>query len=366
MYRFIKLLIIYILFESLNVCNGGQQPQTLDLFEGARRELMDAATIAAQAQLGENNNTADKLAMMYLFTNPHSDRMKLLRASIGLSSENVFPTTPTILYVFTQPNQVETMKLELGKWLLPNVIVVPITNESWQIHPSAQDERSWHGKGWNADYRIMGNWRLGYMPVFARAMGHRYVLQIDDDSFILSPVGFNLVEAFDRKGYLMGARCISRDVPFVIWGLPELARYYLVTHKLMPTTLFEHCNPPNLTGLYSRFSGQPMLGERSPEEVHALEELKLPSEGGWDMTVLYGNWVMWRLDWWFRPEVNNFVQLALASGGTVRERWVDQAVIAMIWQIFVRKDQLLLTNFTYQHTKDPRIANEFLSKHSRV
>ncbi|GIL51779.1 hypothetical protein Vafri_7689 [Volvox africanus] len=362
MYRFIILLIINIVFESLNVCNAGQQPQTLDLFEGARRELMDAATIAAQTQLGEYNNNVDKLAMIYLSSNPHSDRIRFLRASIGLCSENVFPTTPTTVYVFTQPHQ-----LELGKWLLPNVIVVPITNESWQIHPSSRDERSWHGKRWySGDYRIMGNWRLGYMPVFARDMGHRYVLQIDDDSFILSPVGFNLVEAFDRKGYLMGARNIMTDHPYVTWGLPELARYYLVTHKLMPATLFEHCNPPNLTGLYSRLSDKQMLEEISPEEVHALEELKLPSEGGWDMTILYGNLVMWSLDWWFRPEVNNFVQLAIASGSTVRERWGDQAVIAMIWQMFVRKDQFLQFNFTYEHTKDPRISNEFLSKHSRL
>ncbi|EFJ47445.1 hypothetical protein VOLCADRAFT_92164 [Volvox carteri f. nagariensis] len=171
---------------------------------------------------------------------------------------------------------------------------------------------------------------------------------LDDDAFIRSPVGFNIVETFDKQGYLMAARNIVHDIPWVTWGLPELVRYYLVTHKVVPATLFEHCNPPNLTGLYSTMWS---------------DSLHQPTEGGWDRMVIFTNLVMWNLDWWFSPLVNRFVHLCVASGGVVDQRWNEQAVITMAWQIFVRKEQFFMFNFSFEHTKGSYIADQFFEEH---
>ncbi|EFJ49408.1 hypothetical protein VOLCADRAFT_104304 [Volvox carteri f. nagariensis] len=243
------------------------------------------------------------------------------------------------------------LKRELGQWLLPNVLVLPITEDSWRVPSSSSDDRFWHLKHlWNQDYRLMGTWRLTYMPAFARDMGHRYVMQLDDDSFIMSPVGFNIVELFDKQSYLLAARNIMKDVPTVTWGLPELTRFYLVANKIVPTRLFEHCKPHDLSGLYTKLSIA--KGHEFPDEqTKDLNRLRLPKSGGWDMTILYGNCLMWSLDWWFKPEVNRFVQLCLASGGVVNYRWNEQAVISMMWQVFVKKEQFLMFNFTYLHSK---------------
>ena len=36
-----------------------------------------------------------------------------------------------------------------------------------------------------------------------------------------------------------------------VWGLPELARFFIVSSGIEPEgTIYKHCNPPNISGLY--------------------------------------------------------------------------------------------------------------------
>ena len=89
------------------------------------------------------------------------------------------------------------------------------------------------------------------VPLAWLAAPRRYVLQLDDDSYILSPVQRNLVQMFDQEGYLLAARQHQQESAVVSWGLPELARYFLTTQKVAPTILFDFCDPPSIEGLFS-------------------------------------------------------------------------------------------------------------------
>jgi hypothetical protein len=59
-------------------------------------------------------------------------------------------------------------------------------------------------------------------PLAGARCARRYVLQMDDDSWVLESVGYNLVELFRHKGFLLGAQRQYRDPPTVTWGLPEV------------------------------------------------------------------------------------------------------------------------------------------------
>ena len=133
--------------------------------------------------------------------------------------------------------------------------------------------------------------------------------------------------------------------------------------------------------------------------------------GGWNRTVLFGNFLMFSLDWWFLPrvsclaaarlrgrclmlvrdlrlgprsvpsctelrqplvecsaqasdarsvlpccQVNEFTQLCRATGGAFTYRWNEQGVIAMLNQIFVKPEQFLFFSFKYAHRIPPATA----------
>jgi hypothetical protein len=68
-----------------------------------------------------------------------------------------------------------------------------------------------------------------------------------------------------------------------VWGLAELANFYLTSNKLQPkSALFQHLEPPTMDGLYS-----------APVKVN----------GGYDGSILWGNFVILSTELWARPEV---------------------------------------------------------------
>jgi hypothetical protein len=106
-----------------------------------------------------------------------------------------------------------------------------------------------------------------------------------------------------------------------------------VLSKQVTGSLWQHCTPPNLDGLFSQNANS------YPDRV----------EPGWDALCLYGNFVLISTDWWYREDVQRFLDLVLATGAHYRFRWNEQAVIGMAWQLFCPLDNFFLYNFEYEH-----------------
>lgn len=85
-----------------------------------------------------------------------------------------------------------------------------------------------------------------------RKHGYRYILQTDDDAFLEKPFTSNLIQLMTEHKLYMAARVISEDEPAVLWGLAELAKFFLLTELVSPISLFNHCSPHNFNGVYSR------------------------------------------------------------------------------------------------------------------
>lgn len=179
------------------------------------------------------------------------------------------------------------------------------------------------------EYRKMGHWRLLFPCAFARKLGYKYLLQVDTDSDVMEELTFNILDVMEDGNLDIAARAITQDV--ATWGLSELTRYFIISEQISPTTLYDHCNPPNIDGLYTANSEQASQGL------------------GWDRMVLHGNFVVYNLEFWFREDVQEYVRLILSTGGHFRFRWNEQAVVAMVWQIFVPKERFKKFSFKYQH-----------------
>ena len=104
-------------------------------------------------------------------------------------------------------------------------------------------------------------------------------------------------------------------------GLAELTRYYLLANQLQPQTLFEHCDPPSLEGL---FSGKSTHQHRTSQSSNVTQAV---NGNGWDYVYIYGNCLLTDVrELWFREDVQRYISLVVSSGGHFRFRWNEQAV----------------------------------------
>ena len=151
----------------------------------------------------------------------------------------------------------------------------------------------------------------------------------------------------------MAGRNVWPDKAEVVWGLPELARFFIVSvlKRDPPGTLYQHCSPKSLDGLYTHH-GSPANSSYTVGGGGTKPGSSGGGGGGWDRSIIYGNFLLMQLKFWQSVEVQEFVRLCLESGGTTKHRWVDQAVEAMVWQLFVPPKKFILftdAQIKYKH-----------------
>jgi len=249
---------------------------------------------------------------------------------------NFVKTNPADVFVFTVAGDDQsTSSLAECLATLPNFYVVDMIKHAaplgWGTPDHLKDRRLWGGP-WTEGYRQMGHWRLTKQFSLMKNLGYRYALQIDDDSLFPSPgVSENLFETMKREKLKIGGRASFPEGHNVALGLPELARYFIVSEKFEPSPLlYSHCKPPNMEGLFSDLTGK----ENAP---------------GWDRWMFYGNFVIFDLEWIHEEMVQRFINLISQSGGHFRFRWNEQASLAMVWQMFVREGEYKVFKFPYVH-----------------
>ena len=201
----------------------------------------------------------------------------------------------------------------------------------WYVPHHVRDRKSWTG-GWSEQYRVMGHWRLTVQFHLARTLGYEFLLQVDDDSEFPAPIKENLFREMKRDNLKIAGRATFPDADHVTVGLPELARYFLVTENFEPSPLlFSHCNPASMDGLVSAGKGSTRKGI------------------GWDRTSFYGNFVVYSVKFMLEEKVQRFLKLVERSGGHFMYRWNEQATIGMVWQMFVREGEYRIFDFPYKH-----------------
>ncbi|DBB14304.1 TPA: hypothetical protein ACH3X3_001241 [Trebouxia sp. C0006] len=288
----------------------------------------------AEARLKATDDKPDqrqlKMAMLLL----SSDAQQLC-CSLKNFSGHVSRWTPTDVFVFSPENRLQAAFEESGCHLgefAPTLIFLRI-HEHWETPEEAEDSSTWTATDTAGEnYRRMGHWRLAFQMEFALKLGYKYVLQTDDDSGFAEPIDTNLIKFLGANQVYMAARnIILEDPQDCTLGLAEIAKLFLVTERLVPTTLYsQSCEPSNISGLYTT-------------------ELGGPATGGYRTNYLYGNFVIISLDFWFQDQIQRFVRLVLRTGAHFRYRWNEQQVQTLVWKIFVPANNFHLFDFAYEH-----------------
>jgi hypothetical protein len=66
----------------------------------------------------------------------------------------------------------------------------------------------------------------------AMSLGYKWVLQMDDDSSIRERLTYNIVSLLNSRNAHLGARIIEENHLEYAWGLPELAKFYLISENI--------------------------------------------------------------------------------------------------------------------------------------
>lgn len=288
-------------------------------------------------------DNSDTLVATWIYSYSWGDERKMevesIKCSIRLFHNNIGGHTPARAYVFYRIAPPDSVKEEIKKYS-KRTHFIKLSDEDWKIPENAEKKRDrWTTTGFGDDYRLMGHWRLTHFLTFFYKLGFKYVLFLDDDSYVWGPIEEHLVKGFKEKQISVAYKNVAHDEE-PARGLAELARYFIVSNSYTPTQLYKDCKPDNIMGVYTG---------------------KLDKDG-WQYSVMYGNFVIIGLDFYFQPLVQEFLKLVINTGDQIVHRWNEQLVFGMIRLMFAKPENDLKMQFKFEHGDRDRHNARFCPK----
>jgi hypothetical protein len=285
-----------------------------DIDEEQKVALEQSAEHAIQYLSRPLVDNENRLAVMLVFafdlsspvTETAAERLTYLHCSLSQIHSKIGKFTPIDVYLWLSPGSLSY----LPTWIrqqFPTVIVMSIPIASWKVPSNVGHPLTWRffGEVFSEDYFLMGRWRMMFAMHFVRRLNYQFMLQIDDDSFQLQQISFNIVDHFKRHKLHMGIRGrMFVEVDKVLSGLMPLTRYWMETRNLttptaFPGTIFQHTTPANIDGI---------------------------TLNGWDKLIHSGCFVVLGTAFWFDETVQDFLNTILSTGSDIEMRWTEQAV----------------------------------------
>lgn len=173
---------------------------------------------------------------------------------------------------------------------------------------------------------------LGLWDLVAAA-GYEYVMRMDEDSFLRSPIRYNLFDFVASRGFEYAYRLSSWEAdpnPTVFGTFHALVRDHIERHGLTEQVersgwLLEPCVPPRTVANFTLRRCGPILGP-------------------------YNNFFVTRVGFWRRPDVQAFLRTINESQTIYFERLNDILWHGAAYQLFLRRSQVHMFNdFAYEH-----------------
>lgn len=207
--------------------------------------------------------------------------------------------------------------------------------------------------------------RIGYkhmcrfysLQIFDYLDDYDYVMRLDDDGFIETPVGFDLFEHMEEQGAEFLYRILDWDT-----HKPTLNRFPQIVHRYIEERGL------TIPGSYD-FIDVKLRTEQPPHTRHKWHTY--PGLQTWSKGVMgfctklhsilgyYSNFYASRLDFWRRPDVQDFLNYIDKDGCIYYWRVGDQPIHAAALQLFLDPDKIIRTNsFTYNHYSHETVVPE--------
>jgi len=208
----------------------------------------------------------------------------------------------------------------------------------WGRRPDQVDLKQ-RERRWADGYLSMIRWYAVTCWDVLEALGYAWMMRFDDDSFLLSAVGYDWFDAMRSEGREYGFRALSRECDR---DFGRFADGYREAQGLVAPvddgTIFCERFPRHCV------AGRPRRG-RGPGKFAARPYCEGPGRLGF-----YNNWFVTRVGWWTSPEVSAFRRAFDDSGLIVTHRNNDLIFqTAAVRLLLPREKWRRFADFSYQH-----------------
>eukprot|EP00762_Andalucia_godoyi_P002764 ANDGO_04415.mRNA.1 Glycolipid 2-alpha-mannosyltransferase len=242
----------------------------------------------------------------------------------------------------------QELNAALGRAISAFVKVVRVPHRYWGVPTDTVGKevymQDWDHQWQSEGYRHMTRWFAYNMMEYLHEVGYDYVIRLDDDSFVRTPIVDDPFVQMQMNQWVYGYHMLLLEPVYLM--LPEVVAHYIQQHSVNPTMLFDYVSPErNVKSLLL------------PRQGWNLQNLSNswpcvgPSCGtGWSGVAYYTNFFVADIGFWMRPEVREFWLYLDRSGGMYLRRWGDVMVHTMIVQIFAKPSEVhQFDDFVYEH-----------------
>ena len=275
----------------------------------------------------------DKTAIVYLAMNTKRDvsygrdSRSMLENSLDTLYENYnneFKHDIIIFYdskaPFLESDIVDITKdrKEIRFQLIPDSLWCPPECEELKNNP---DPKSWVRPKFSVGYRNMMRWYGILIYKYLTDLGYEWYMRMDDDSFLHSKIEYDLFKFMHDNDYEYGFRVYINDHISGSQGLIEFCNSYCETNNIVPKFL-------NRYGKHN----------------------KLTTTKNHNITGYYNNFLISKLSFWMRKDVQNFLKSYDNSGYQYTRRWNDLISQAVTIQMFMDRHKVYQFNdWCYEH-----------------
>lgn len=224
-------------------------------------------------------------------------------------------------YPFTQSDVADISKnrKEIRFQLIPDDLWCPPECEELKNNPNP---KKWTDPKFSVGYRNMMRWYGILIYEYLAKLGYEWYMRMDDDSLLHSRIEYDLFKFMYDHNYEYGFRSYCNDHIGVSMGLIEFCKDYCINNNISPTFL-------NRYGLYN---------EISTTNKH-------------NILGYYNNFLIAKLSFWLRDDVQKFLRHYDTSGYQYTRRWNDLISQAVTVQMFMDRNKVYHFNdWCYEHT----------------
>ena len=208
---------------------------------------------------------------------------------------------------------------EIKFQLIPDELWCPPECEEIKNNPNP---KKWVDPKFPVGYRNMTRWYGILIYKYLTDLGYEWYMRMDDDSLLHSRIEYDLFKFMYDNNYEYGFRSYCNDHISVSKGLIEFCKNYCDNNNIRPTFL-------NRYGLYKTIS----------------------TTSKHNILGYYNNFLITKLSFWMRDDVQKFLQAYDGSGYQYTRRWNDLISQAVTIQIFMDRNKVYHFNdWCYEHT----------------
>jgi hypothetical protein len=266
-----------------------------------------------------------------------------------------------------------------------------LEGDNWSPHPSNINDTTWFGRTkWGMGYRHMCRFfGIRIWPALQKE-GYRWVMRFDDDSYLLSPIRYNIFGFMEAHNLSYGYRNVARDLPHgdlsenIDVGTDtapdhwfKLIRSYVAKHRagdagwlLDACWMRKESTTPNSDWIVNSVSGSPQwyLSEQ-PSDPAAAFDVEAASFHAADLESvleerepaftyencgipwgIYDNFFVADIDRFMQPDVQHLLQHIDDTGNVYKRRLGDLSIHSAIIQIIFGKAEVHhFTGWGYAH-----------------